>query len=399
MERFGNFSQSEVHKAIENARPTNTVKSDKFVWRQFMEFCTARGYKFEKLTPTEELAKMLQDWAYNMRKSDGTDYKEGTLKLIWNKTAKMLQEIYFTQYNRKINPFCDMVFQSAVNARNAKRKELQSISSFRKISAVALTRPEIEKMAASQDEDTPDGLQRKFFHIAASELAWRGNEAVFCLTDYFHEEKQNDGSSTGRIEYNPIFTKTTQGGAHKTAESKWLVRNIGNPDLCPVRLFTKLMSKRGDSIKTKRIFLTINKNWNQNPYSAWYKNCPMGINEIRKWTKIGAEKIGLDIKGKKITNHSNRAAAVSSLTNSGANLQEVIKMTGHSSISSITPYLQLNEQHHMKIVSGLRTGQMSDVRCSPQRATCIKTSELTPRGNYYYNNCNFTINNNCSCSK
>lgn len=400
-ERFGKILLSKVDDAIKNVKPKNTERSDKYVWKQFTEFCLARSFEIEKMSTDKDLCNILKDWAYNMRKSDGSDYKEGVVKLLWNKTAKMLQELYFEKYNRHIDPFNDMVFQSARFARNAKRKELQAVPGARKESSTGLTRQEIEKMAFSLDENTPDGLQRKFFHIAASELAWRGNEAVFLLLEYFKEEKYNNGSSTGRLEYNPIFSKTAQGGASRTCESKWLVKNLVNPDLCPIRLYFKLMSKRGENIKTNRFFLTVNQKWKQNDNFPWFKNCPAGINIIRNWTKMGAINIGLDTKNKKITNHSNRASTVSALSSSGANLQEVIKITGHSSINSVTPYLQLSEQHHLKILSQMRaentSSSTSDAEAQFQTPPTYDNN-LSNSSSFNYNNCNFVINNNY-CNK
>jgi hypothetical protein len=61
--------------------------------------------------------------------------------------------------------------------------------------------------------------------IASVEHAWRGGEASNCLLHYFRKETENDGTMTGRIEYNPVFTKTTQGGSQKCANSKWLIQN------------------------------------------------------------------------------------------------------------------------------------------------------------------------------
>ena len=89
-------------------------------------------------------------------------------------------------------------------------------------------------MADLWKEDTPVGLQRKFFQIASYELEWRGGEAVNCLIDYFEEELDNVGKTPG-ASYNPPFSKTAQGGAKPLAEKKWLVQNLADPDKCPVR--------------------------------------------------------------------------------------------------------------------------------------------------------------------
>ncbi|CAF4868493.1 unnamed protein product [Pieris macdunnoughi] len=73
-----------------------------------------------------------------MKKMDGEDYKEGTIKTMWNQTAKLLQEKYLNDFDIKINPFSDAAFKTARGARDAKRKALQSIPEKRRASAAAL---------------------------------------------------------------------------------------------------------------------------------------------------------------------------------------------------------------------------------------------------------------------
>ncbi|KAJ9598407.1 hypothetical protein L9F63_010929 [Diploptera punctata] len=73
-----------------------------------------------------------------MRKANGDEYKEYTVKTMWNVTAKMLQEKYLQVCGRVFNPFTDVEFKSAREARNAKRKELKKIPEKRKVSAIRL---------------------------------------------------------------------------------------------------------------------------------------------------------------------------------------------------------------------------------------------------------------------
>lgn len=40
-----------------------------------------------------QLANILEDFAFNMKKKIFEDYKESVVKVIWNSTAKQLQEI------------------------------------------------------------------------------------------------------------------------------------------------------------------------------------------------------------------------------------------------------------------------------------------------------------------
>lgn len=386
MSRFGTFSLKNIEESINNNKPVNTVRSEHYIWNQFTEFCDSRKYTLGEDQTDEELANILQDWAYNMRKKDGTEYKETVVKLMWNVTAKLLQTQYLNDYKRSIDPFKGDNFEKARHAKHTKRKELQRLPEKRKVSASALTVEEIKTIALNYDENTPDGLQKKFYQIAAPELAWRGNEATYCLLDYFQEEYNNDGSYTGRIEYNTVFSKTAQGGDKSLAKSKWLIPNQENEDLCPVRLFRKMLSKRTENITTRRLFLSPNKNW---AHSKWYKNIPIGINEISKWTRLGAEKIGLDTKKKRITNHSNRTSTVSNLSRAGANLQEIIKITGHTSTNSVEPYLTLNEEHHAKIITSLRKNNATTSNSSSVSSTAVSETN----SGIVYNNCTFNFYN------
>ncbi|KAK9685652.1 hypothetical protein QE152_g37874 [Popillia japonica] len=155
-----------------------------------------------------------------MKRPDGTEYKEGTVKTICNISAKLVQKKFYEEVKRETNPFRCVIFEDAKKARAAKRKKLQAIPEERERNSVTLKAAEISKIVSFFDENTPDGLQKKFYQIYSVELAWRGNEAVFCLVYYFKAECDHYCQPTGRIEYNTIFSKIAQCGEKYTAESK-----------------------------------------------------------------------------------------------------------------------------------------------------------------------------------
>lgn len=352
--RFGDKSVADIDAQIKNDIPANTKKSRDSVWNQFSKFLDEKNYKLDRTTPLSEINTILKSWAANMKKQDGSSYKEGVLKHMWNVTAKMVQEMFFNKWNIQFNPFTDLVFKTARDTRDTMRKTLQALPEKRKRSAASLTEKEFSTLTMKFNEETPDGLQRKFFMLASYELAWRGGEGARCLTHFFNEELDNTGTPTGRIEYNPIFSKTAQGGAKPLTESKWLIPNTTQSAVCPVRLYHLLARRRGDNITTDRFFLTPNPFWKNAECSKWYKNCPVGANEISKWVKHAAEETGLDIKRRKITNHSLRSSAVSNLAKSGVGENQLLKITGHSSVNSIKSYLQLDSDHHTSIVEKMR---------------------------------------------
>lgn len=399
--RFGDISNNEIAINVENCIPKNTANSKSSIWAQFELFTEERKYQLLQTTPVEELANILEDYGFNMKRLNGEDYKESVIKTMWNVTAKMLQEKYYNDFGMKIEPFTDIRFKKARDARDAKRRILQEQPNKRKVSSTALTKDEIFSMARFWNEEEPEGLQKRFYHIAAFELAWRGGEAAKCMTYYFKEELNNDGTTTGRIEYNPVFTKTTQGGSKRLSDSKYLSPNLENQDICPVRLLHKILEKRNKDTKAERLFLTPNPFWLTKFSKGWYKHSPIGVNEISKWTKLSALHIGLDVKRKKITNHSNRAAAVTELSKGGVSEQKLIKITGHSNSQSIKPYLNIDKQHHTELIQSMRTNNMarsmtSTITASTSLATANSSlathKEDSNNSPVVYNNCIF---NNC----
>lgn len=155
------------------------------------------------------------------------------------------------------------------------------------------------------------------------------------------------------------------------------MQNTINKNICPVRLFNKLIAKRTSAITTNRLFLSCNRFWTKNSKKPWYKNSPLGRNEISKWTKNAAKKVGLDTKRIKISNHSNRATAVSNLSFHGVEEQELIKITGHSNASSIKPYLQLNPDHHLNIIEKMRNIHSEQILASSSTLAPSATTTIT----------------------
>lgn len=120
--------------------------------------------------------------------------------------------------------------------------------------------------------------------------------------------------------------------------------------------------------------------WKKVNSVGFFKNCPIGRNEISKWTKAAAQQIGLDTQHNKITNHSNRSTAVSCLAKSGVGEHQITKITGHQSTSSINSYLQLDAVHHSNLVDQLRGYE------GPKH---LNTEENANTVTINYNNCTF----------
>ena len=69
MSRFGNDNASVIKTQVQKLVPENTVKFKSSVWKQFCEFCAEKKYSINDCsTAITQLAEILEDWAFNMRK-------------------------------------------------------------------------------------------------------------------------------------------------------------------------------------------------------------------------------------------------------------------------------------------------------------------------------------------
>ena len=81
MSRFGQDTFESIKNEVDNLIPTNTKKSKSTIWNQFLAFCAERKYNIEKETSVVELAVILEDWGFNMKKRNSEDYKESVVKV------------------------------------------------------------------------------------------------------------------------------------------------------------------------------------------------------------------------------------------------------------------------------------------------------------------------------
>uniref|UniRef100_T1IRV1 DUF3504 domain-containing protein n=1 Tax=Strigamia maritima TaxID=126957 RepID=T1IRV1_STRMM len=297
--RWGNDTIENIQGLITEHVPRNTKRNKEMVWNQFTLFCESKGYNLTKDVSIEQLNDILTNWACNMKKRNGEEYKESVVKMMWNLTAKLMQEKYFNEYKIVFNPFTDIEFSKARNARDTKRLILRRDPEKRKSRVTSFTAEERQKIIHIWDENTPNGLQKKFFNIAATELAWRCGEGASVTVNVFDPEKDNEGNFTGRIKYNPGL-KIGQSGAESMTADKWLTPNLSDVTICPVRLYNRLLEMRPQHVTTTKLFLIPNPHWQSNNSKGWYKNIPVGASEISKWTKETAEKVGLDTKKGKL---------------------------------------------------------------------------------------------------
>lgn len=120
MSRFGTQSEEKIRKEVDILIPPNTKKSKATIWKQFLEFCEEKNYRIAAGTSVEEIAEILEDWGFNMKKKNSEDYKESVVKVKDHYDMKYFLKFF---YISMINTMFDIVlgyveFNSKATTRN-----------------------------------------------------------------------------------------------------------------------------------------------------------------------------------------------------------------------------------------------------------------------------------------
>jgi hypothetical protein len=191
------MDDQEIEKQLATRMQKNTRTSKESQWRQFERFLEDEKKVFDPSQGDEDINYLLKRFAFNMRKVDGDDYKDDSLKSAWNSVAKQIMEKVYKATGRNINIFKDPVFQEARDSKFVKRRELQKNPLKRKVSATPLTATESRSMISLWGTETPEGLNRTVFHLGGFVLAGRGNDQSSWRLEHFEKQLDNRGEFTG----------------------------------------------------------------------------------------------------------------------------------------------------------------------------------------------------------
>jgi hypothetical protein len=194
------MDDEEIEKKLLERMPENTRATQNMCWRIFERWLHNAGLAFDPMTATDlDINDLLKKFAFNARKVNGEDFKDESLKSIWNSIAKQMMNQIYAATNRNVNIFKDPAFQSARDSKFVKRRDLQKDPSKRKVSATPLTAEESREILTLWGIDTPEGINRTLFHLGGFALANRGGDQGSWRLEDFQKEVDNKGKKTGNF--------------------------------------------------------------------------------------------------------------------------------------------------------------------------------------------------------
>ena len=110
-------------------------------------------------------------------------------------------------------------------------------------------------------------------------------------------------------------------------------------------------------------YLAINNCTKEESSKPGFKKSAVGQTKLNSLMRKMAEKAGL---GPNVTNHSGRKTMIQALTNNDIPATDIIQLSGHKNLQSVTNYSVVPEKQQVKMshtLSELSTGNHSRNRC------------------------------------
>ena len=109
-------------------------------------------------------------------------------------------------------------------------------------------------------------------------------------------------------------------------------------------------------------YLAVNTCKNQDSSKPWFKKSAVGLHKLNSLMKTMAEKAAL---GPTVKNHSGGKTMIQTITNNEIPATDIIQLSGHKNLQSVTNYSIVSEKQQAKIsrtLSDLSTGTGSTKR-------------------------------------
>ncbi|XP_032228739.1 uncharacterized protein LOC5504541 [Nematostella vectensis] len=265
--RFGDSSEEEIQRLLEERSTRNTKKANRFAVRIFREYLREKGHDpcFEDYDKTS-LNNILRKFYVEARKRDGDFYKKSALSAIRFALNRHLQLV------RNIDIINDPEFRVSSEVFRAQTVELMRLG--KGIDHIAdISAEDLKKLYFSDvfNQLTPEGLQKKSFfdlmYLSGSKRS-RGNL----------REQTRDTFAIGFDQERNMRFIYSKKDSNTTIPLWKIYEKKGNPR-CPVATFSKYLSKLNPMNASL---------WQRPKKSAseedqvWYEISPMGHNTLGK---------------------------------------------------------------------------------------------------------------------
>lgn len=319
---------------------------------------------FEDFTPVQ-LDEILTHFYLDARTLTGELYRGKSLASLRYGLNRHLN----TQPNQKfVDIMRDPQFSSSNLSFQTAMKELKENGKACVDNTPAIDTADLTKLYRSMHlrTDTPSGLANKVQMDVRLYFFRRGNENFHQMTKDTFQIQTETGS--GKKYVKKRLDELTKNRRENDTEIVSGVMLETGGDFCPVASFEKYLGL---------LHADCNRLW-QYPNicfgaddTRWFSNRPLGINTLRNFTKRLSKMCGLS---REYTNHSVRATGATMLTDANFSASDIMSVTGHKSVSSLTVYQKTSVSRKQQMSEAI-TSRINPLNMPGPSAPATVTSE------------------------
>ena len=389
-----NSSQEEIDSFIVEQKSTNTVRKtilDMNILQRYMKTINMENVNIENLPPSE-LNHLLSKFFIHARKKDGEEYEPDTLSSYQRSIHR-----YLGDKKSKVNILKDEELEESRKVLVAKRRVLvhKHGKGNKPQAAEALSEIEEDALFNSGEfgDSNPSALQKVMWWLLSLHFGFRARDESRKLRwgDVALQIDPNTGLEM-LVWQKERGTKTRTGKEHGHQRAFQPKVFATNTDRCPVKYYKIFKSHRPSemNLPDSPFYLAVKQHMNPSD-AVWYMKAPLGKNEIGKFMASAAEKAGLNVSGKKITNHSVRKTCISRLLDASVPETFVAQLSGHKNINSLQNYKTASTSQQRQMSSVLsRVDQQASTSSAITTVQSAKTISTTD----YHNSLQGLANHN-----
>ncbi len=282
---------------------------------------------FEELPP-EEIADLLCEFYYAVRKQDGNEYSKSALKGI---RAGLQRYLEGKPFFRKFSLSRDSIFNEANTVFDGYIAKLKKDGKDIEEHKEEIPPEDERKLYDCVFTDTPQGLLYRVFFEVVKHFGRRGRENLRNMTPaYFTMEK--DGSGL-RYYRQPVCENDKNHTVKKKGRpKKGVIAEIPGDKNCPFTHVKDYLEKRNKDCPA--FFQKAHDNYWKD--GIWYENSAVGKNLLNGMMKKMSEVGNLS---KIYTNHCIRKTVITRLDDFGFQDKDIMSVTGHKYAASLGAYL------------------------------------------------------------
>ena len=354
--RFAAFSAADLELKRKNSVPASTKKANEKAGRVFNNYLTENAVdKQVHELDSGELASLLGKFYFEARTVNGDLYKCSSLENLRHSLNR-----YLKQFHPMIDIIKDPEFRAANDDFKAAMSELKDLGRGQVDHYPPLEKSDLQLLYNSSHLSvcTPTGLFNKVHFDIRYYFCRRGGENISTMTkDTFEVRIDADTGVKYVVKSQDELTKNHRENDREQF-SGYMPESRDNPK-CPVSSFEKYLKHLNPDCRQlwQRPRLHV-----EPEDEVWYCNQCVGVKKLGTFMKDLSHNCGLS---RIYTNHSCRSSGATILSQCGFAAAQVMAVTGHKSVQSLTQYQKVGSGEKLAMGSVLSSALQGN---TPQKA-------------------------------